>query len=400
MHIYEYTLTGTEIEMDKKSVLVLGGGIGGTVVSSLLKTRLKDNVALQLVERKTTFDFPPSYPWLMLGLRKKDQVQRNLDLLRKKKGVDILNDEVTSIDPRAKSVQTKNGSKLPFDYLVISLGAEYSLETIPGFLEYAHHVYDLESALKFKNAVEEFHGGTMAIGVSRTPFKCPAAPYEVALLLDDYNRKKGIRDKVKFEFFTPETVPVPAVGPEIGSKVLEFLKARGITYHPKHKLKEVKPSEVSFETGEVIPYDLLFCVPPHVAPKPVIEAGLADETGWIPVDSRTLETKHKGIYAVGDVASIRTPHGYMPYLPKAGVFAHGQAEVVANNLAVEITGRGKAKEWDGQGACFLEVGKGQSAFVKGAFLAEPQPKIKFHMPGRVWRVEKVAFEKYWMHHWF
>ena len=198
--------------MDNKKVkvLVLGGGIGGLVVSSILKDRLKEDVDLKLIERKTTFDFPPSYPWLMLGMRKKEQVRKNLDLLRKKKKIEVLNDEVLSIDVKAKSVLAKNHGALPFDYLVIALGARYSSESIPGFSEYAHHIYDLESALKFKETIETFEGGTIAIGISRTPFKCPAAPYETVLLLDDYYSKKGMRDKIRFEFFTPESIPVPA----------------------------------------------------------------------------------------------------------------------------------------------------------------------------------------------
>lgn len=385
---------------NKKTVLVLGGGIGGLVTSSLLKEKLKEDIDLQLVERKKTFDFPPSYPWLMVGMRRKEQVQKDLDLLRKKKKIQVLNDEVLSIDVEGKSALTKGGGKLPFDYLVIALGAEYSTTAIPGFSEHARHIYDLESALKFKEAVEVFNGGTIAVGISRTPFKCPAAPYEVSLLLDDYYHKKGIRNKIKFEFFTPEAIPVPAVGPDIGSKVLELLKSRGINYHPKLKVSEIGANELSFESGEKLSYDLLFCVPPHAAPRPVVEAGLTDETGWIPVNAKTLETEHTGIYAIGDVASIPTPKGYTPFLPKAGVFAHGQAEVVANNLAAEITGKGKTREWSGEGSCFLEVGKGQSAIVKGFFLAEPRPDIEFHMPGKVWHLEKVAFEKYWMHHWF
>lgn len=389
----------------KTKVIVLGGGIGGLAASGLLKDKLKQEISVTLIDRKKTFDFPPSYPWLMLGMRKKEQVQKNLDILRKKKKIEVLNDEVLSIDVQGKSLLTKAGGRLSFDYLVIALGAEYSPEAIPGFSERAHHIYDLGSALKFKEAVETFDGGTIAIGISRTPFKCPAAPYEVALLLDDYFSKKGIRNKIKFEFFTPEGIPVPAVGPDVGNKVLELLKSRGINYHPKLKVKEIKPSEIVFEDGgEVISYDLLFCVPPHVAPEPVRKAGLTDETGWIPVNSSTLETKHNGIYAVGDVASIKTPDGYVPFLPKAGVFAHGQAEVVANNLVIEILGRGggkaKKKGWNGHGACFLEVGKGQSAFLKGNFLAKPKPKIEFHTPGKVWHMQKVAFEKYWMHHWF
>ncbi len=385
---------------DKTKVLVLGGGIGGLVSSSIVKDKLKEKVSVQLIERKKTFDFPPSYPWLMLGARKKEQVQKDLDLLRRKRKVEVLNDELLSIDVKGRSVTAKRAGVLPFDYLVIALGAQYSPEAIPGFSEHAHHIYDLESALRFKEAVETFQGGTIAIGISRLPFKCPAAPYEVALLLDDYYSKKGLRDKIKFEFFTPESLPVPAVGPDVGNKVLDLLKSRQINYHPKIKVKEIKSRELIFEDGEVVLYDLLFCVPPHLAPKSVVEAGLTDETGWISVNPRTLETKHDGIYAVGDVTSIKTPDGYVPFLPKAGVFAHGEAEVVAKNLVDRISGKEKKKEWDGKGACFLEVGKGQSAFVKGAFLAKPKPEIEFHMPGKVWHTQKVAFEKYWMHHWF
>ncbi|MEM3186426.1 MAG: hypothetical protein QXQ39_07095 [Conexivisphaerales archaeon] len=165
-------------------------------------------------------------------------------------------------------------------------------------------------------------------------------------------------------------------------------------------MKEIKQNELSFESGETIPFDLLFCVPPHVAPAPVVETGLTNESGWIPVNSGTLETNHQGVYAVGDVTSVSTPNGYVPLLPKAGVFAHGQAEVVANNIAAKIKGKGKMREWDGHGSCFLEVGGGQSAFVKGNFLAAPKPEIEFHMPGRVWHAQKVIFEKYWMGHWF
>ena len=384
--------------MSGNQILVLGGGVGGLVASNVLAERLGDRAKVTLVERKDKFQFPPSYPWLMLGMRKPEQVQKGLGTLRKK-GIKVVNDEVSSIDVEKRVVGTKGGD-LYYDHLVLALGAEYALDAIPGFREHARHVYDLESALRFKDAIERFQGGRVAIGISRTPFKCPAAPYEVALLLEDYFAKKGMREKVRFEFFTPEPMPVPAVGPEIGGKVLEFLRSKGIGYHPRMKAVEIRPGEVRFDGGDAIPFDLLFCVPPHVAPSVVVEAGLTDETGWVPVDPRTLETKHPGVFAVGDVASVPTPNGHVPFLPKAGVFAHGQAEVVASNLAREVSGRGKKKEWGGEGSCFLEAGKGQSAFVKGVFLGDGKPEMEFHMPGRVWHMQKVLFERYWMRHWF
>ncbi|MFQ5870785.1 MAG: NAD(P)/FAD-dependent oxidoreductase [Candidatus Geothermarchaeales archaeon] len=386
------------ITMPENTILVLGGGIGGLVASNLLKARLGDRATVRLVDRKKQFRFPPSYPWLMLGKRKPEQVQKDLSLLEKK-DIEVINDEIQSIDIEKKLVKTKE-DELSYDYLIVALGAEYAPETIPGFEEHAHHIYDLDSAIGFREAVETFEGGAIAAGISRIPFKCPAAPYETAFLLEDYYAAKGIRNKVTFEFFTPEAAPLPAAGPEIGSKVLDFLESRGITCHLRLKVAEVRPDELRFESGETIPFDLLFCVPPHRAPRPVVDAGLTDATGWIPVNPKTLETEYKGIYAVGDVTSLPTPKGYVPFLSKAGVFAHGHAEVVANNIAVEIKRRGEMGEWDGHGECFLEVGSGKSGFVSGNFLGDPKPEMEFYKPGRMRHMQKVLFEKYWMHHWF
>ncbi len=384
--------------MADRTVLVLGGGVGGVAAASLLKEKLGDRIRVRLVERKKQFQFPPSFPWLMLGLRTADAVQRDLGVLQGK-GIDVVHGEVASIDTARKSVRTTKGD-LAYDDLIIALGAEYAPEAVPGFAEHAHHVYDLDSALRFKTAIEEFPGGTVACGVARLPFKCPAAPYEVALLLDDLYTRTGRRAKVNVEFFTPEGMPVPATGPEIGNQVAGLLASRGIHYRPKRKLTEITRAELRFEGGETLPYDLLFCVPPHRAPKPVVDAGLTNESGWIPVDPGTLRTKIPDVYAIGDVTALATPNGYVPFLPKAGVFAHGQAETVAHNLAVAVKGRGKAKPWDGVGACFLETGNGQSAFVKGDFLAAPKPEIAFHMPSKVWHAQKVLFERHWMRRWF
>ena len=380
------------------TVLVLGGGVGGLVASGSLKKKLGKRAKIRLIERKKDFQFPPSYPWLMLGMRKEEQVQRSLSSL-KRKGIDVVNDEVLSIDPQGKTVKTK-GDSFSFDYLIIALGAEYAPESILGFKEHAHHIYDLESALRSKKAIETFSGGNIAVGVSRTPFKCPAAPYETALLLDYHFKKKGIGGSTKIRFFTPEGLPLPSAGPDIGNGTLDFMKSRGIEAKFKVKLSEVRPGEAVFDDGSTIPFDLLFAVPPHMCPKPVADAGLTDQTGWVPVDPATMQTKYSDVYAVGDVTSVPTPSGFVPYLPKAGVFAHKQAEAVAQNIAVEVKGKGTKKEFDGSGACFLMTGGAEAAFVKGTWYSQPRPDIKFHPPSHALYMQRVLFEKYWMHHWF
>ncbi len=384
--------------MGEKTVLILGAGIGGLVSSGVLKKKLGNKARVVVVEKKKTFQFPPSYPWIMVGKREPDQVQRDLTLLNKK-GIEVVCGEVSKLNLDDRTVHV-NGSTLSYDYLVIALGADYAPERISGLRENSHHIYDLESALRFRKALGTFDGGTIAVGISSLPFKCPAAPYEVALLLDYQFKERGLRDKVKIRFFTPEGIPLPSAGPEIGNKTTEFIKSRSIEMMFKVKLKEVKPGEAIFEDGSKIGYDLLFAVPPHRSPHVVEEAGLTDQSGWIPVDPTTMETKHENVYAVGDVASVPTPSGFVPNLPKAGVFAHGQAGVVANNIAVQIGARGGKKLWDGSGACFLMVGGAQSAFVKGNWFTKPHPNIQFHSPTRILYMQRVLFEKYWLRHWF
>jgi sulfide:quinone oxidoreductase len=381
-----------------KQVLILGGGVGGLVASNSVKKGLGGKGEVTLIERKMTFQFPPSYPWLMLGMRKPEQTEKSLSPLGRK-GIKLVNDEVLSIDVPGKAVKSRNG-EYPFDYLVIALGADYALDSVPGFRENAHHIYNLESAVRFRDAIEKFSGGTVAMGVSRTPFKCPAAPYEAALLVEHHFREKGLRGRVKMSFFTPEGLPLPSAGPEIGNGVAELMKSRGIDAKFKVKLTEARPNEALFEDGSTIPFDLLFAVPPHKCPQPVVDAGLTDQSGWVPVDPSTMQTRHAGIYAVGDVASVPTPSGYVPFLPKAGVFAHRQAEIVSHNIVSEVSGKGAPKAYDGSGECFLMTGGGQAGFVKGTWFSEPHPDIKFHQPSRTLYAERVLFEKYWMRHWF
>jgi len=250
----------------------------------------------------------------MLGMRKPEQTEKSLSLLGRK-GIRVVNDEIISIDVAGKTVRTRN-DEFSFDHLVIALGADYAFDSIPGFREHAHHIYDLNSTVRFRDALGNFSGGAIAMGVSRTPFKCPAAPYEAVLLVEHLLRSKGLKDRVKLTFFTPEGLPLPSAGPEIGTGVAEMLKSRGIEARFKVKLSEVKSHEAAFEDGSTIPFDLLFAVPPHRCPQPVVDAGLTDQTGWVPVDPATMRTSHEGVYAVGDVTSIPTPSGYVPFPPQ------------------------------------------------------------------------------------
>ncbi len=376
----------------RPSIVVLGCGMGGLVASSLLSKQVRNAATVTVIEQRTTLPFPPAYHGLIFGWRQPKQVQRHLSTIAKTKNLRIVNERAEKVDVKRRVVNTRS-RELPYDRLIVSLGAELAPGEVQGLEEYSHNAYELEGALKLRDTLHNFRGGTILIGICRLPIKCPPAPYGLSLLLEDHFRRS--KRKVDIHFFTPETQPVPAAGAVVGKQVERLLTSRGVKYHPKARLVKVERDRGVFENGSEISYDILIAVPPHRCPKIVVEGGLTDSSGWVPVNPHSLATKFEDVYAIGDVASIETPHGHVPFLPKAGVFAQGQAEVVANNIAVSITRKGESRYWDGNGECFLEVNKGESAFLRGTFLSNP-PRLEFHPPRRKWHLEKLKLEKRWM----
>jgi sulfide:quinone oxidoreductase len=379
-----------------KTIIILGGGIGGVVAATRLRKKLPREHRVVLVERESNYLFQPSLLWLMTGTRSAANITRPLAKLDKL-GVERIQGEVERIDPAQRTI-TVNGETISADYLIIALGAAQAPATIPGLAEAGHNFYSLAGAESLRDARLALRAGRLAVLISRIPFKCPAAPYEAAMLLEYDLRKRKLRDAVSIDVYSPEPGPMALAGPENSKQIRAMVESKGIGYFPEHAVTQVDPGKLHFANGTSAEFDLLAYVPPHRAPQVVIDAGLTGESGWVPVDKQTLATKFPGVYAIGDVTGITLAIGKP--LPKAGVFAHGEAEVVAHNLICEITGQGAPKVFDGHGECFLETGDGKAGMGRGNFYAEPAPQIKLSAPGRTLHLGKVAFEKYWLYEWF
>ncbi len=381
----------------RKTVIVLGGGIGGIVVATRLRKKLPREHRVVLIEREASFAFSPSFLWLMTGLRTPEKIMRPLSKLRKR-GIEWVHGNIERIDARDRTVQV-DGTELTSDYLVIALGAELAPEIFPGLTEAGHNLYTLAGAESLRDARLTMREGRIVVLVGGIPFKCPAAPYEAAMLLEYDCRKRKIRDAVQIEVYSPEPGPMSVIGSEGSQQVRQMVESHGIRYFPQHQLTAVDPAakRLTFANGVTATFDLLAYVPPHRAPQVVRDAGLTAEGGWVPVDRGTMETRYPGVFALGDITGIMLSIGKP--LPKAGVFAEYEAEVVANNLVHTITGQGAPSRFDGSGECFIETGDGKAGFGKGNFYAEPAPQIKLRMPSRTLHVGKVAFEKYWLFEW-
>ena len=377
-----------------RTALVLGAGLGGMVAAQTLRRLLPKSDRVVLVEREARHVFPPSLLWLLVGKRDAESISRPCEDAARP-GIEFVRGEVAAIDPAAKTVRVGDRT-LRGDALVIALGAEYAPQAIPGLAEGGLCLYTIEGASAIRDALARFEGGRLAVLTAAPQYKCPAAPYEAALLAESYLRERGRREKVAIDFYAAEPGPMMVAGPKVSAGVRAMVEARGIGYHPEHQVKSVDASarRVEFANGRSAAFDLLLYVPPHRAPAVVKTAGLTNDSGWIPVDRHTLATSFAGVYAIGDVTVIGLKMGRP--LPKAGVFANGQADVVAHNIAREFTGTGAPRRFDGRGLCFVETGGGRAGMGSGNFYAEPLPDVRLHEPSLLWHGAKVLYEKYWL----
>lgn len=376
------------------TIVILGGGVGGLVAARSLRKKLPGSSRVVVVDRAEDHVFAPSLLWLVTGDREATRISRPLARLRRR-GIDFVHGDITSILPGRRSIEV-GGRTIEGDALIVSLGADLAPESLPGLTEAGHNLFSIGGAEALRDEIAAIDQGRVVILTAAPTYKCPAAPYEAAMLIEDRLRRRGVGDAVQVDIYAAEPGPLGVAGPEVSAGVREMVESRSIGYYPEHQVETVDPARrvIEFSNDARASFDVLAFVPPHRAPRPVLESGLADETGWIPVDRHTLETKYPGVYAIGDVTAI--PLAVGKPLPMAGVFAHGQAEVVANNIARGVIGRGDPARFDGHGECFIEVGAGKAGFGKGDFYAEPTPRITLHKPGRRWHLGKILFEQNWL----
>jgi sulfide:quinone oxidoreductase len=376
-----------------KRVLILGGGFGGIATARRLKEKLGENDEVILVDRRDHFMVGFRKTWALVGESTLEEGQRPLDSL-KSLGIRVMHDPVTRINPDGRAA-TMGDQIISADALVVALGAELAPEAIPGFQQYAYNVYDPNDIPRAAQALKDFPGGKLLIGIFGAPYKCPPAPYEMALLINDSLKERGI--KASLEVFSPQPMSLPILG-QAGCDLIESrLADKGIAFFPNRKATGVEAGEVIF-ANERRPFDLLLGVPPHRPPGVVRESGLVGDSGWVAVQPRTLETQFPGVYAIGDVVQVPMANGKP--LPKAGVFAEAMGETVADRIAATFAGQEPDARFKGEGGCYLEVGAGQAMMVKGQFLAEPDPEVILTEASAKYFEEKQSFEKKRLQTWF
>jgi len=378
-----------------QTVLILGGGVGGVATANRLRRRLDRRHRVVLVNREEDFSFAASYLWVMNGTRRPAQVTRPLRRLERR-GIEVIVGDVERIDPVTRTVSVSGRDLLPVDHLVVALGADWATDRIPGLGDHGRTFATLPGAQRLAPELARITSGQITIVTAAPLYKCPAAPYESALLIDAELRARGVRDRVQVSVRSAEPAPMPVAGANVSSAVEGILSERGIDYRGGQQVTAVEPGVVHFGTVQEAT-DLLVYMPPIASPRVIADSPLAESDGWVHADPNTLATGYAGVYAIGDNTHIVL--GIGKPLPRAGVFAHGQAHAVADTIVHAITGRGEAGLFDGHGGCFIETGNGRAAFGSGDFYADPSPAVTMKAPGRRWHVGKVAFEQNVMRRW-
>jgi sulfide:quinone oxidoreductase len=365
-------------------VVVLGGGVGGTICANLVAKQSQGRAHVTVVDATGTHVYQPGFLYVAVGQEKPASLQHSeASLLRSE--VSLVVDRASRVDPGAQTVLLESGRTLRYDQLLLATGSRTMMEEVPG-ADDVHDFYTMAGAMRLFEALKTFEGGTIVLGVAGIPYKCPPAPVEFVFLLDDYLKARGIREKAQIKLLSPLN---RAFTIEATSKLVQpILAERGIELTGFFNVESVDPvaKTVTSLEGETVGYDLLVLVPPHRGQKVIEDSGLGDERGWVPVDKNTLKhTMFQHIWAIGDTTNIP--------ISKSGSVAHYEASVAAAEITAAARGEAPpAHVYDGKVMCFLETGHGQATTIRFDYDHPPVSPS----PSRLWHWAKLLFNKtYW-----
>ncbi|MEC9293328.1 MAG: FAD/NAD(P)-binding oxidoreductase [Chloroflexota bacterium] len=377
--------------MAGSKVLVLGGGFGGVQAAITARAALDSTHEVTIVDQHRITHLCGMNPLLIVGEQDASKTGRSLGRLSNR-GIKFLEAHISSINLHDQKVTT-SVKTLDYDYLVIALGAQYDWDAVPGS-KGAYSFYDFDYARRLRRRLGRLKRGKIVLAAAKPPYKCPPAPFETAMILNWWARKRGIRKNIEISIYIPEPGPLGVAGKDASMRVKNALAQRGIELVTEAGVIEVSPDgrEASFADGSSTAGDVISTIPVHKIPDVVADSGISKGKPWVPVNSKTLETSSGNIFAIGDVNIV--PSGEFA-IPKAGVFASGQGRKVGEIISSRINRSDIPDPYDGIGLCYLSYSRGRSATVGGKFLTGSGPETTLSDPTVSGKKHKDRFEQDW-----
>ena len=368
-------------------VLILGGGFGGVVAAERLAGLLGDEHQITLVSRNRNFVFYPALVRLAFGKCDKEDVLFDLRHSMLSRRINFVEAEVAHVNPFARKVAIAHGEvegSLPYDYLVFALGRRLATEKITGFYEHAHHLLNVDKAIKFGHAVAEFQEGRVVLG------ECPGARlpvpvYESAFALAALLEAKGKRERTKITVVIPKTLEAQLGDAAAGAALNKALDDRRIELVTDFGIASLTNNSARTTTGESIDFDLMMLVPPFRGSPAATYMAVTDDEGYIRVNRNMRVAGQERIYAAGDCVAFPGP--------KMGHMAVRQAEVAALNLAAEIEGREPAAHYSHEMRFVIdEIGGSNGLYVHKDIEGNEPGTVS---QGRFWSWAKRIQQQYW-----
>jgi sulfide:quinone oxidoreductase len=300
--------------------------------------------------------------------------------------VNFIEAEVARINLLERKVAIAHGEvegNLPYDYLIFALGRRLATERISGFYEHAHHLLNLDKAIKFGKALANFHEGRAVIGQCAGT-RLPVPVYETALALSRLLEDRGERDRVRITVVSPHELGAELEDADAAAALEKTFAARQIEFVSNFSAEIVTQNTVATRSGQTIDHDLLMLLPPFRGSSAASTAGMTNSEGYINVDLTMRVVDQERIYAAGDCVNFSGP--------KMGHMATRQADVAARNLAVEINGREPVARYVHELKLVIDEAGSDSIYLHKDIGSERPATIK---RGRFWSLAKSAQKEFW-----
>jgi sulfide:quinone oxidoreductase len=393
-------------------VVVLGAGLGGSIMAYELKDQLRPQDTITVVTKDPTYHFVPSNPWIAVGWRNREDVTVDLAPTMKKKGINFKPVAAERLHPEENRIALVDGTSVSYDYLVIATGPELAFDEIEGLGPdgFTQSVCHIDHALEAKKVFEKLleNPGPVIIGAAQGA-SCFGPAYEFLFILETALRRAKIRDKVPMTFVSPEPyvghLGLDGVGDTKGLLESE-MRAKHIKWMTNTKVKKVEAGKMTVEEigedgvgkGEKeLPFAFSMMLPAFRGIKPLMGIeGLSNPRGFTIVDKHQRNPKYRNIFAVGVCVAI-PPMAATPVpcgVPKTGFMIESMVTATAHNIGALLRGKEPDEVGTWNAICLADFGDSGIAFV-----AQPQipPRnVNWSSSGKWVHLAKIGFEKYFM----